>query len=99
MPVNLIHKEIQINGKVLTGVEIRLPHANLVLVLAEKGYVCCGYLDLATAEKFSDAAAIVKGAKTTEDLLQSEIAALTTFAEKLGIKLGMTGKEALELLI
>lgn len=99
MPVNLIHKEIQINGKTLAGVEIRLPNANLVLVVAEKGFVCCGYLDLATAEKLSDAAAIVRGVKTTEDLLQAKITALTTFAEKLGIKLGMSGKEALELLI
>jgi uncharacterized protein YunC (DUF1805 family) len=99
MPANLIHKEININGKTLTGMEVMLPHANLVLVTTEKGYVCCGYLDLATAEKFSDAAAIVKGVKTTEDLLQAKITSLTTSAEKRGIRVGMTGKEALEILI
>lgn len=99
MPEILIQKEIKIRESAATGFEIKLPHANLVLVVAEKGYVCCGFLDLATAEKLSDAAAIVRGVKTTQDLLQAKIVALTTFAEKLGIKPGMTGKGALELLI
>jgi len=33
----------------------------LVLVVAEKGYVICGYLNMETAEKLGDCAAVVTG--------------------------------------
>jgi uncharacterized protein YunC (DUF1805 family) len=99
MPEILTQREIDIKGKTAFGIELKLPHANLVLVLATKGYVCCGYLDLATAEKFSDAACIVRGVKTTDDLLEARITGITSFAQNLGINLGMTGRQALELLI
>jgi uncharacterized protein YunC (DUF1805 family) len=92
-------KEIRIKDKLVIGYEINLPKANLVLVAAEKGFVCCGYLDLETAEKLGDAAAIVRGVKTVEDLLVAKIVGSTTAAGILGIKTGMSGKEALELMV
>ena len=76
-----------------------MPKANLVLVAAEKGFICCGYLDLATAEKLCDAACLVRGVKTIEDLLQAKVVGFTSFAEKLGIKKDMTGRETLEFLV
>lgn len=99
MPEILTQKQIQIKDKFATAITLKLHHANWVLVVAEKGFVCCGYLDLATAEKLSDAACLVRGVKTAEDLLQAKIVGLTTFAQNLGIKIGMTGKEALELMV
>ncbi len=99
MPEILTQRKIKIRDKFAFGVELILPHANLVLVTADKGFICCGYLDLATAEKLSDAAGIVRGVKSVDDLLGAKIAGLTSTAEKLGIRLGMTGKEALELLV
>lgn len=95
----LIQKKIQIKDKFATGIELKLANANWVLVAAEKGFISCGYLDLTTAEKLSDCACIVRGVKTVDDLLKAKIAGLTTFAENLGIELGMTGKQALEFLV
>jgi uncharacterized protein YunC (DUF1805 family) len=92
-------KEISINNRPVIGYEINLPNANLVLAEAEKGFVCCGYLDLQTAEKLGDAAVIVRGVKTVEDLLAAKVAGLTTQAGLLGIKMDMSVREALELMV
>lgn len=91
--------KIRIKDKFATGYEINLTHANLVLVAAKKGFLCCGYLDLNSAEKLSDAAGVVRGVKTVEDLLKAKIVGLTPAAEGLGIKIGMSGQEALELMV
>ena len=91
--------KINIQGKTVIGYEISLPRANLVLAKAEKGFVCCGYLDLNTAEKLGEAACVVRGVKTVEDLLKAKVAGITSGAEALGIKIGMTGQEALELMV
>jgi len=91
--------ELKVKNKSVIGFEIPLFKANLVLVKATKGYVACGYLDLATAEKFSEAACLVHGVSTVEDLLKTKIVGLTTMAAALNIKTGMTGQEALELMI
>ena len=92
-------KAIRIKGKSAIGYEINLPQANLVLVAAEKGFVCCGYLDLQTAEKLEDAAAIVRGVKTIEELLSAKITGATPRAAAMGIKTGMSGQQALEFLV
>jgi uncharacterized protein YunC (DUF1805 family) len=91
--------KIKIKDKFVSGFEINLAHANLVLAIAPKGFVCCGYLDLNTAEKLSDAACVVRGVKTVEDLLKARVAGLTGPAAGLGIKEGMSGQEALELML
>lgn len=83
------------NGTAM-GYEISFPNANLVVALAKKGYVMCGYLNMATANKVSDVAAIVRGVKTVDDLLQAQVQEVSGPAAKMGIKPGMTGKEALE---
>ncbi|MBD3271579.1 MAG: DUF1805 domain-containing protein [Elusimicrobia bacterium] len=92
-------KQISINNQTMTGLEIDLPAAPLVLVRAPKGFVMCGYLDRAVSEKFGQAAAIVKGIKSVEELLDGRVIDVTRAAGSLGIKPGMTGREALEKLI
>jgi uncharacterized protein YunC (DUF1805 family) len=91
--------EIKIGNKTAAGFEIALPNAMIVLARGKKGFVMCGYLNLDTAEKLKDAACVVKGVKTIDDLLKAQIAGLSSEAEKLGIRAGMTGREALELLV
>jgi uncharacterized protein YunC (DUF1805 family) len=59
----------------------------------------CGYLNIDAAEKMGDCACVVKGIKNVDELLAGEVVALTSHAKKLGIELGMTGKEALEKLV
>ncbi len=55
----------------------------------------CGYLNIETAEKLGDAACVVRGVKTVEEMLEGKVSALTSGAKKLGIETGMTGREAL----
>jgi uncharacterized protein YunC (DUF1805 family) len=92
----ITEKRIKIKDKNVTGIEIRLQNANLVLVITEKGYIFCGYLNLNTAEKLGDVASVVTGIKTVKDLLEAEIVALTSKAKDLGIKKGMLAREAIE---
>lgn len=91
-----VEKKIKLKNKDITGIEINLHNANLVLAIGSRGYICCGYLNLDTAEKLKDAACIVTGVKTVEDLFAANIIKCTQQAEALGIKNGMNAKEALE---
>ncbi len=87
--------DVELDGKKGVGMEITLPKANLVLVKGTKGFVMCGYLNVDVAEKMGEAAAVVRGVKTVDDLLKANVAAVTAAAQKRGVKVGMTGKEAL----
>ena len=75
---------------------IELENANLVLLKAKKGYVMCGLLNIETAERLGQAAALVTGVKTSEDALKAKVKAVTAAAKKLGVSEGMTAEEALK---
>jgi len=92
-------KEVNVNGKIANGVEIPLQNGTLVLITAAKGFIMCGYLDIVAANKFGDCAAIIKGVKTVDDMLQKSVVSVSDNASKLGIKEGMSGMEALMLLV
>jgi uncharacterized protein YunC (DUF1805 family) len=89
-------REISVDGKKVVGVRVALHPAPLVLLVASRGYVMCGYLNLDTAEKLEQAAAVVRGVKTFEDVLKAKIVATTSGAKALGVRAGMRGREALE---
>jgi uncharacterized protein YunC (DUF1805 family) len=91
--------EININNAIVIGYEIELQNAKLILAVAPKGYVMCGYLNMAGAEKLSDLAAIIKGVNSIEDLLSKPVSEVSRLAAASGIKAGMTGREALSLLV
>ena len=57
----------------------------------------CGYLNLPAAEKFGDAAVLVGGADF-DAVLANEIKGATSAAKALGVKEGMTGREAAAIL-
>ena len=64
----------------------------------------CGIYDLATPAEFDQAIAIAKGTPANplcepEDLFEAKIVGCTPQAEGLGIRVGMTGKEAVELML
>jgi len=80
------------------AVKVGLPSAPLLLLVAPKGYVMCGYLNLETAEKLGQAAAMVKGVESFKDVLEASITAATSKAKELGIEEGMLGREALKLM-
>lgn len=81
-----------------TGVHVKLPNADFLLILGSRGYIMCGYLNMATAEKKGDAACMVTNVKSFGDVLNSGIVSVSSKARELGVREGMSGKEALELL-
>jgi uncharacterized protein YunC (DUF1805 family) len=92
-------RDIAIDGKKAVGHEIDIPGAPLVLVQGGKGFVMCGYLDLRTCEKLNQAAAVVRGVKTVDDLLAKPVTDVSSAAGKLGVAPGMTGLDALKRLL
>lgn len=68
-------------------------HPNMIIIECEKGYLMCGYLNMAAAEKFGDAAVLVGGADF-DAVLANPIKGMTSAAKALGITDGMTGAEA-----
>ena len=86
-------------GKTVQGVRIQEPggegHPNMLLLLCEKGYIMCGYLNKEAADKFDDAAAVVSGS-CFEELLANPVKAGTDKAAELGVEVGMTGLQAAE---
>ena len=81
---------IQIDGKRSDGLLIQSPggegHPNMILIQCAKGYLMCGYLNLDAADKFFDA------------VLHNPIKGMTAAAKALGVRDGMTGEEAAEIL-
>jgi len=90
---------IKIDDKTAVGVKVDLPESPpLLLVIGERGFVMCGFLNMDAAEKLNVTAAMVSGVKNFDDVLEAEVKAVTSKAQKKGIRPGMTGKEALKLL-
>ena len=88
---------VKVDDKVCLGVRVELPDSPpLLLVVAEKGFVMCGFLNMDAAERLGVAAAMVSGVKSFEDVLDAMVRAVTSRAKKLGIEVGMKGTEALK---
>jgi uncharacterized protein YunC (DUF1805 family) len=73
-------------------------------ILTEAGIVGCGIYDVKTAAEFGQAIAIARGTPQNplvnpEDLFDARIVEATPLARELGIRVGMTGREAVELLL
>ena len=69
-----------------------------MIIKAKKGFLGCGYFDVNTANKVGDAAAIVTGVKTFDEMLNANVIKVSEKAKELGIKEGMKGKDALKLM-
>jgi uncharacterized protein YunC (DUF1805 family) len=88
---------VKVDGKACLGLKVDLPESPpLLLIVADKGFVMCGFLNIDAAEKLGVSAALVSGVKTFEDVLNAEVKAATTKAKNLGIEAGMKGSEALK---
>jgi uncharacterized protein YunC (DUF1805 family) len=97
------HIKVQLSGKQADGYVIPLGPVSLVNVVTDVGMVGCGAFDVAALNNFGYPAAKVKSAKscsiaTIEDLLQGIVKEVNPAAEALGLNVGLTGREALELL-
>ena len=88
---------IKIDGKKCLGVKVELPDSPpMILIIAEKGFVMCGFLNVEAAEKLNVAAAVVSGVKNFKDVLNAEVKAVTSKAKNMGVNIKMKGVEALK---
>jgi uncharacterized protein YunC (DUF1805 family) len=86
------------------GMSHRWQQGQYCSILTSAGIVGCGIYDLKTAAEFGQAIAIAKGTPANplcepEDLFEAKIVGVTPKAESFGIHIGMTGKEAVELML
>lgn len=87
---------IKLRNGVALGIKVELGKAPLLVIRAERGFVMCGYLNVAAANALGEAAARVSGVSSFEDVLEARIIEVSDKAKEQGITEGMTGREALE---
>ncbi|MDI3538962.1 MAG: hypothetical protein PWR29_572 [Methanolobus sp.] len=94
----MLIEKIELSNGTAFGLSYQMQKAPLIVINADKGFVMCGYLDLEAATALGDVAVKVKGVRTFEDVLKAQVVGATPSAISLGVKVGMTGREALELM-
>jgi uncharacterized protein YunC (DUF1805 family) len=99
-----ISRPIQFKNGCAIGISNRWHKGQYCTILTEAGLVGCGIYDVKTAAEFGQAVAIARGTPqhplvNPEDLFEARIVEATPQAMQLGIQIGMTGKEAVELLL
>jgi uncharacterized protein YunC (DUF1805 family) len=95
--------DVQLSKKRADGFVIPLGPANLVAIKTDIGMVGCGAFDVAALDSFSYPAAKVRPSLgpsivDPDDILKGIVKEANRSAFGRGIRTGMTGKEALELL-
>jgi uncharacterized protein YunC (DUF1805 family) len=85
------------DGKSFQGLKSTIPStaAPLLLVKGDKGFVMCGFLNMAAAEKLDVAAAMVSGVSSFDDVFNAKIKAVTPKAKELGVDVGMVVKDVI----
>lgn len=91
---------VELVGGTAIGTIVELPKTRVLSVSTQKGYIMCGILNVADLERLHPErkiiAARVIGVREIDDLLHAKVVEVTAEANRLGIKEGMTGREALE---
>ena len=91
--------KVEVDGKSFLGFRAEMPELPpLLLIVGEKGFVMCGYLNIEVAEKLGAAAAVVSGVSSFDDVLNAEIKAATSKARALGLEPGKVIRVVLGLL-
>jgi uncharacterized protein YunC (DUF1805 family) len=99
-----ISRPIQFKNGCAIGISNRWRQGQYCSILTEAGIVGCGIYDVKTAGEFGQAIAIAKGTLENplvdpEDLFEAKIVDATPRAKELGIEIGMSGHDAVELLL
>jgi uncharacterized protein YunC (DUF1805 family) len=99
-----ISRPIQFDNGCAIGISNRWHQGQYCTILTEAGLVGCGIYDVKTAAEFGQAVAIARGTPqqplvNPEDLFDARIVDATPQARQLGIQIGMTGRQAVELLL
>jgi uncharacterized protein YunC (DUF1805 family) len=99
-----ISRPIQFQNGSAIGISNRWLKGQYCTLLTEAGLVGCGIYDIKTASQFGQAVAIARGTPQKplvepKDLFDAKIVDATTRARELGVRVGMTGREAVETLL
>ena len=89
---------IQVDGREYEAVHVATGKSNVLLVRAGAGFLGCGYFRVDTANRLGDAVAIVRGVQTPDDMPDARVEEISEAAERAGVRVGMSGREALPLL-
>ena len=100
----IISRPLQFKNGCAVGVSNRWHKGQYCTILTEAGLVGCGIYDVKVAAEFGQAVAIARGTPqkplvNPEDLFEAKIVEAKPQAQGLGIKIGMTGREAVEMLL
>jgi uncharacterized protein YunC (DUF1805 family) len=88
----------------VVGHSARWDNGQYCALITGRGIVGCGAYDVKCLEEFGQVVAIARGTPQNplvapEDLYEAQIVELTSHAERAGIRAGMTGRQALEVLL
>ena len=97
----MIHEKVALTRKQADGYVIPIGPVNLVNVVTDIGMVGCGAFDVLALDNFGYPAARVKPTRGTsvvsiDDLLVGAVKEANAAAIKLGVAVGMSGREALD---
>jgi uncharacterized protein YunC (DUF1805 family) len=98
------NKTIEFAGGEAIGTSYRWPGGQYCAIHTSRGLVGCGIYDIRSANEFNLVVAIARGTPAKplcepEDLFDAKILEVSKAAEALGVKTGMTGREAVETLL
>jgi uncharacterized protein YunC (DUF1805 family) len=99
-----ISRPLQFKNGCAVGISNRWHKGQYCVILTEAGLVGCGIYDVKTAGEFGQAIAIARGTPQKplvepEDLFEAKIVDASEPAKALGIKIGMNGRDAVEILL
>ncbi len=99
-----IARPMSFENGVALGISNRWRKGQYCVILTEAGLIGCGIYDMKTPAEFGQAIAIARGTPQKplvdpEDLLDAAIVDATPQAKELGVRIGMTGREAVELFL
>ena len=95
------NRTLEFDAGQAVGTSYRWPGGQYCAIHTHKGLVGCGIYDIRAANEFNLAVAIARGTPanplcTPEDLFDAKILEVSHATEALGVKTGMTGREAVE---
>lgn len=91
-------EHLTISGYKFDGIKITTEHTALLMIRHPHGFLACGYVDVAVADRVGDCVAIVTGVKTFNDMLTAKVVRTSAAAAAKGIFIGITGQAALLLM-
>ena len=97
-------RELTFQNGTAIGISNRWHKGQYCSIITAAGIVGCGIYDIATPAEFGQAIAIARGTPVNplvepEDLYDALIVNCTPQAKSLGVEVGMTGREAVELML